>query len=162
SHPTYDGFWKAMVPTPEQYARIDLPILTITGHFDGDQTGALTYYRAHQRYASKETRDRHYLIIGPWDHAGTRTPRRETSGLTFAEASVLDLNALHKEWYDWTMKDGPRPKFLEKKVAYYVTGPDEQWKRADSLESIGAERRTFYLTSDGSSSDGGRAGDVFH
>lgn len=157
SHPTYDDFWKAMVPSPEQYARIDLPILTITGHFDGDQIGALTYYRAHQRYAPKEVADRHYLIIGPWDHPATRTPRREISGLTFAEASVLDLNALHKEWYDWTMKDGPRPKFLEKKVAYYVTGPDEQWKRADSLESIGAEHRTFYL-----GSDGGRAGDVFH
>ena len=157
SHPTYDGFWKAMVPSPEQYAKIDLPILTITGHFDGDQIGALTYYRAHQRYASKEIADRHYLIMGPWDHPATRTPRREISGLTFAEASVLDLNALHKEWYDWTMKDGPRPKFLEKKVAYYMTGPDEQWKRADSLESIGAEHRAFYL-----GSDGGRAGDVFH
>lgn len=157
SHPTYDSFWKAMVPSPEQYAKIDLPVLTITGHFDGDQIGALTYYRAHQRYAKKEVADRHYLIIGPWDHPATRTPRREINGLTFAEASVLDLNALHKEWYDWTMKDGPRPKFLEKKVAYYVTGPDEQWKRADSLESIGAERRTFYL-----GSDGGRAGDVFH
>jgi putative CocE/NonD family hydrolase len=157
SHPTVDDYWKAMVPTPEQYARIDLPILTITGHFDGDQPGALTYYRAHQRYASKETRDRHYLIIGPWDHAGTRTPAAQTGGLTFAAASVLDLNALHKEWYDWTMKDGPRPKFLEKKVAYYVTGPDEQWKRADSLESIGAERRVFYL-----GSDGGGAGDAFH
>lgn len=157
SHPTNDDYWKAMVPSPEQYARIDIPILTITGHFDGDQPGALTYYRAHQRYASKEVSDRHYLIIGPWDHAGTRTPAPQTGGLTFAAASVLDLNALHKEWYDWTMKDGPRPKLLEKKVMYYVTGPDEQWKRADSLESIGAERRTLYL-----GSDGGQAGDAFH
>ncbi len=157
SHPTYDDYWKAMVPSPEQYARIDIPILTITGHFDGDQPGALTYYRNHQRYAPKEVADRHYLIIGPWDHAGTRTPAAKMGGLTFAAASVLDLNALHKEWYDWTMKDGPRPKFLEKKVSYYVTGPDEQWKRADSLESIGAERRTLYL-----GSDGGRAGDAFH
>jgi putative CocE/NonD family hydrolase len=166
SHPTYDGYWKAMVPTPEQYAGIDLPILTITGHFDGDQPGALTYYRAHQRYASKEIADRHFLIIGPWDHAGTRTPAAQTGGLTFAAASVLDLNALHKEWYDWTMKDGPRPKFLEKKVSYYVTGPDEQWKRADSLASIGAERRTFYLASNGPGSDSsakaGGAGDAFH
>jgi putative CocE/NonD family hydrolase len=157
SHPTNDDYWKAMVPSPEQYARIDLPILTITGHFDGDQPGALTYYRAHQRYAPKEVGDRHYLIIGPWDHAGTRTPAAQTGGLSFAPASVLDLNDLHKEWYDWTMKGGPRPKLLEKKVSYYVTGPDEQWKRADSLESIGAERRTFYL-----GSDGGGAGDAFH
>jgi putative CocE/NonD family hydrolase len=158
AHPTYDDYWKAMVPTPQQFAAIDLPVLTITGHYDGDQPGALSYYRDHQKYAPQAVRDRHYLIIGPWDHAGTRTPAAQVGGLTFGEASVLDLNGLHKEWYDWTMKDGPRPKFLEKKVAYYVVGPGaETWKRADSLESIGAQRRTFYLTS-----DGGQAGDAFH
>jgi len=163
SHPTYDDYWKAMGPSPEQFARIDLPILTITGHYDGDQPGALSYYREHLRYAPQAVRDRHYLIIGPWDHAGTRTPNAQVGGLTFGEASVLDLNGLHKEWYDWTMKGGPRPKFLEKKVSYYVVGPGaEVWKRADSLESIGAERRTLYLTSDGLGSDGGQAGDVFH
>ena len=97
-------------PRPEQFAKIDLPILTITGHYDGDQPGALTYYRDHLRYASPAARDRHYLIIGPWDHAGTRTPNAEVGGLTFGAASVLDLNALHKEWYDWTMKGGPPPR----------------------------------------------------
>ncbi len=155
SHPTYDAYWQSMVPTPEQYAKIDLPILTITGHFDGDQPGALTYYRAHLRYASPAARDRHYLIVGPWDHAGTRTPNPQVGGLTFAPSSVLDLNALHKEWYDWTMKNGPRPSFLEKRVSYYETGPGaERWKRADTLEEIGAARRTFYLD--------GPAGDAFH
>ena len=155
SHPTYDAYWQGMVPTPEQYAQLDLPVLTITGHFDGDQPGALTYYRAHMRYASPATRDRHYLIVGPWDHAGTRTPDPHVGGLTFDPASVLDLNALHKEWYDWTLKNGPRPSFLEKRVSYYETGPGaERWKRADTLEEIGATRRTFYLD--------GQAGDAFH
>jgi putative CocE/NonD family hydrolase len=157
-HPTPDDFWKAMNPTPEQFARIDLPILTITGHYDGDQVGALTYYRDHLRYASPAARDRHYLIIGPWDHAGTRTPNAKVGGLTFGEASVLDLNDLHRQWYDWTMKGGPQPTFLEKKVSYYVVGPGaEQWKRADTLESIGATRRAFYLDS-----ENGVASDAFH
>ncbi|HEY0514569.1 MAG TPA: CocE/NonD family hydrolase [Thermoanaerobaculia bacterium] len=162
THPAVDGFWKAMDPTPEQLAAIDLPILTITGDYDGDQLGALAYYRDHLRAAPPAVRDRHYLIIGPWDHAGTRTPNRQVGGLTFGEASMLDLNALHKEWYDWTMKSGPRPAFLEKKVAYFVVGPGaENWKRADSLEEIGATRRTLYLGSDSSGSREG-AGDAFH
>jgi putative CocE/NonD family hydrolase len=157
-HPTDDGYWQGMVPTPEQFARIDLPILTITGDYDGDQPGALAYYRDHLRYAPAAVRDRHYLIIGPWDHSGTRTPKAQVGGLTFGDASVLDLNDLHKQWYDWTMKDGPRPKFLEDKVSYYVVGPGaETWKRAGSLAAIGAERRTFYL-----GSTEGQAGDVFH
>ncbi len=63
-------------------------------------------------------------------------------GLTFGDASVLDLNHLHKEWYDWTMKGGPKPEFLKKRVAYYVPGAGaENWKYADSLEAISNETR---------------------
>jgi putative CocE/NonD family hydrolase len=162
AHPAYDDFWKAMVPTREQYASLNLPILTITGHYDGDQGGALTYYRAHMREASPAERDRHYLIIGPWDHPGTRTPVREVGGLTFGAASVLDLNDLHRQWYDWTMKSGAKPDFLKKRVAYYVVGPGaEEWKYADSLEEIGAQKRTFYLGSgDGQLHDAFHSGDL--
>ena len=54
------------------------------------------------------------------------------------------------------MKGGPRPRFLEKRVAYYVTG-SEEWKYADSLQAIPAKQEVLYLTSrDGS------ANDVFH
>ena len=158
AHPTVDDFWKSMTPTGEQFARLDLPILTITGHYDGDQGGALSHYREHMLHASPAARDRHYLIIGPWDHPGTRTPVREVAGLTFGEASVLDLNDLHRQWYDWTMKSGPKPDFLKKRVAYYVVGPGaEEWKYADSLEEIGARKRTLYLAS-----ENGQAGDAYH
>lgn len=155
AHPAPDAYWQAMVPTPEQYRRMNIPILTITGHYDGDQNGAMQYYREHMKYGSPEARDRHYLIVGPWDHAGTRTPNREVGGLRFGAASMLDLNKLHKEWYDWTMKGGPKPDFLKKRVAYYVVRAD-QWKYADSLETIANAKLTFYLGSDG------EANDVFH
>jgi putative CocE/NonD family hydrolase len=155
AHPTPDAYWDAMTPTPAQYAKMTIPILTITGHYDGDQRGALTYYRNFMRLAPAEARAKHYLIIGPWDHAGTRTPRREVGGVKFGEASMLDMNDLHRQWYDWTMKGGPKPKFLEKRVAYYVPGA-EVWKYADSLDAIAPERRTLYL-----SSTNGNANDVF-
>src|ERR1039457_3212990 len=79
-------------------------------------------------------------------HAGTRTPIREVGGLKFGEASMLDLNNLHREWYDWTMKSGPKPAFLKQRVAYYVVGPEE-WKYAASLEAIAGGTRTRYLNS---------------
>jgi hypothetical protein len=148
-----------MSPTPEDYKRIDVPILTITGHYDGDQRGAMSYYGEHMKYGSSTATAQHYLIIGPWDHAGTRTPNRDVGGLHFAEASLLDLNKLHKEWYDWTLKGGKKPEFLKKRVAYYVVAAnpaDEVWKYAESLESISNGSRTLYLCSDG------HANDVFH
>jgi putative CocE/NonD family hydrolase len=157
ANPVPGPYWDAMNPSPEQLRRLALPILTLTGHFDGDQHGAIEYYRAHMQHGSAAARERHYLVIGPWDHAGTRTPRRDVGGLHFEEASQLDLNQLHREWYDWTMKGGPRPGFLKNRVAWYVTGgTHETWKYADSLEAVAAETRQLFLRSDG------QAGDVFH
>jgi putative CocE/NonD family hydrolase len=149
-HPIPDAYYDAMVPTPEEYKRIQFPILTITGDYDGDQPGAFTYYKRHMEYGTAEVKANHYLIIGPWDHAGTRSPRREVGGLKFGEASVLDLNNLHTEWYNWTMKNGKKPEFVKKRIAYYVVGEGaENWKYADSLEGISNEKRTLYLGSNG-------------
>ena len=153
-HPHRSLFYDEANPSPAELASMELPVLTITGHYDGDQLGALEHYRQHMRHASATAREKHYLIMGPWDHAGTRTPQKEVGGLTFGDASMLDLNKLHKEWYDWIMRDRPRPEFLKKRVAYYVTGLEE-WKYADELESI-AQYQPLYLTS-----TNGCANDVF-
>ena len=156
-HPTPDEYWDAMVPSQADYAKFDLPILTITGHYDGDQAGALEYYKKHMKYGSESGKAKHYLIMGPWDHAGTRTPELEFGGLKFGEASKLDMNKLHTEWYDWTMKTGAKPEFLKDQVAYYVTGA-EKWKYAKSIEAISNDKKVFYLNSDGSANDVFRSG----
>jgi uncharacterized protein len=158
-HPRADAHWKSLRPSPAEYARISIPILTITGHYDDDQYGAMHYYRQHMQHGTAEAKERHFLIVGPWDHAGTRTPNRDVGGLTFGPASVLDLNALHKVWYDWTLKGGSRPEFLRERIAYYVV-PSDEWKYAARLESLASETRTLYLGSDGSASDVFRSGSL--
>ncbi len=165
AHPAYDAYWQAMSPSPEEYRRMAMPILTITGHYDADQPGALSYYREHMRHGDPAATARHFLVIGPWDHQGTRTPARQVGGLDLGEASLVDMNRLHLDWYDWTMKGGKRPELLKKRVAYYVAGPGaESWRYADDLDSIARERRTLYLQAPAA---GGGAGseagsDVFH
>jgi len=154
SHPFLVSYYDAMVPTAEDYQKIKIPILSITGHYDGDQAGALTYYRNHQKFGDPAAVANHYLIIGPWDHAGTRTPNRDVGGLRFGEASLVDLNRLHLEWYDWTMKGGKKPEFLKNRVAYYVVGPGaELWRYADDLALIAPEKLVLYAHSPGSAND---------
>ena len=158
-HPTADAYYDSMVPTVEQFKKIAVPILTITGQYDGDELGALTFYRDHIANASPETRAKHFLIIGPWDHAGTRTPTDEVAGIKFGSAAVVDLNDLHRQWYDWTMKNGAKPEFLKDRVAYYLlapgnTGANGEWKYADSLETLTANPRTFYLDSKNGDANG--------
>jgi putative CocE/NonD family hydrolase len=154
-HPRVDAYWKQMWLNPQEYRQIDLPILTITGHYDGDQPGALHFYREHMQHGSPEAIAKHFLVIGPWDHAGTRTPNREFGGLKFGEGSLVDMNKLHLDWYRWTLQNGPSPEFLKKRVAYYVMGA-EIWKYADGLDEIAHEQRRFYLNS-----QAGQANDVF-
>lgn len=151
AHPGLDTHWAAMAPSATQLAAVDLPILTITGHYDGDQPGALAHYRAHMAVASAAARGRHLLLIGPWDHAGTRTPRAEFGGLRFGPASVVDLNELHDQWYRNALDGAPRPALLSSPVVYYLAGA-ETWKGAQSLDDLQANAPWLYLdfaTADG-------------
>ncbi|MDQ3315442.1 MAG: CocE/NonD family hydrolase, partial [Verrucomicrobiota bacterium] len=73
--------------------------------------------------------------------------------------ALLDLNDLHRQWYDWTMKGKPRPEFLKDQVAYYLlaagnSGANGEWKYADSLETLTANPRTFFLDSKNGDANG--------
>jgi putative CocE/NonD family hydrolase len=146
AHPEVDAYYDAYGATPEQFRALDIPILTITGSYDDDQPGAMTWYRTYMKFASPEQKARHFLVIGPWDHAATRTPRARIGGLEFGPDSLVDLPKLHLDWYAWTMAGGPRPDFLKKAVAYYVMGA-ERWRYADRLEAVTAEQRPDFLES---------------
>jgi putative CocE/NonD family hydrolase len=146
SHPSQGAYWDQYNPSPDSYADMSLPVLTITGIYDADQHGALHHYRQHVA-SSGGTAD-HYLVIGPWDHAGTRSPKAMFAGQEFGPASLVDLPGLHLDWYRWTMQGGPVPAFLKNRVAYYVTGL-EQWRYADRLEAITQRFDKLYLGSCG-------------
>jgi uncharacterized protein len=148
SHPQQDEYWDSYNPDAQHYSQLRIPILTITGAYDANQLGALAHYREYMKVASPEARAHHYLIIGPWDHAGTRVPARAVGGLTFGPDGMVDLRKLHVEWYAWTMQGGAKPAFLQKRVAYYVSGA-EKWRYADSLEEVTAQTMPLYLHSTG-------------
>jgi putative CocE/NonD family hydrolase len=147
-HPGYDAFWQVLNPTPAQYAAIDLPILSITGYFDGDQEGALRYYLEHLASATPAARDRHWLLIGPYSHAGTRYPTAEVGGLKFDQAAVLDLDALQIDWFRHVLDGARRPDPLPDRVTYYVMGA-ETWRSAPSLDAIAAHTLSLQLSGGG-------------
>lgn len=155
-HPAYDSYWAAFNPKPSDYTSVDIPILTITGYFDGDQRGALRYYSEFMEYASVKAKQRFYLLIGPWDHPGTRHPQEKLGGLTFGKKSVLDIDQLHIDFFNWILKGGKRPAILSDRVNYYVMGADE-WRHAPSLQALSDHTLRLYL-----SSPGRPASDVFH
>lgn len=141
-HPDLSSYWDGYNPTPAQYAEITTPVLTITGVYDSDQPGALAHYRAHTRHSS--THASHHLIIGPWDHPGTRSPQTRFGGIEVAETSCIDLNALHADWYAWVFGTSAKPAFLSAPVKFYMMVADE-WRDAPSLDAVTGDYQGFYL-----------------
>jgi putative CocE/NonD family hydrolase len=147
----------AAEPKPQDFAKMDFPVLSATGYFDDDQPGTLRYYRRHLANALPSAASRHYLVIGPWDHSGTQTPTKEIEGLAIPDAAVIDMQKLHADWYDWVLGRGARPGFLRDKVAYFMLGADE-WRYAQSLDAASSgQDLTFYLDA-----PEGTPADVFH
>jgi uncharacterized protein len=144
--PELGRYWQKYNPSPGQYAHVQIPVLTITGIYDAGQLGAIKHYREHLANLNPAQQRQHFLLIGPWDHAGTRTPQPEFGGLKMGAASLIDLPGLHLEWYNFTMQDGLRPVLLRKNVTYYVLGEDA-WHYADTLDEITASTMLLYLDS---------------
>ena len=64
NHPSYDRYWQEMIPYGEQFAHINIPVLTTTGYYAGSEMGALYYFTQHHRYNPHAD---HTLVIGPYD-----------------------------------------------------------------------------------------------
>lgn len=145
-HPEPDAYWDRLTPSPEHYAALACPVLTVTGIYDDDQQGALAYHKSASIHGSPALRADNYLVIGPWDHVGVGAPQPSLDGVAFGPDSVIDMRALSADWYRWTMLNGARPRLLHDRVAYYVTGAD-RWRHAPSLDAVTERLMPLYLTS---------------
>ncbi len=143
-HLADEAFNLAAEPKPEDFAKMNIPILTATGFFDDDQPGALRYYWRHLANGPTAAVQKHFLVIGPWDHSGTQSPQKEIQGLSIPAAAVLDMKKLRADWCDWVFGRGERPAFLHDRVAYFMMGADE-WRYANSLEAASSGKMTFFL-----------------
>lgn len=147
NNPAQGPYWDAINVSPEQFASIDLPILSTTGLFDGAQIGALRYYEDHMQFGTEEAKKKHYLIIGPYDHEGVVFPRGSVAGLDVPDAGGVIPTQLHGQWYAWHMAGGPKPEFLTHRVMYYVMGEGaNEWRGASSLGAIPTTPITFRLS----------------
>ncbi|MCU0353109.1 MAG: CocE/NonD family hydrolase [Cytophagales bacterium] len=151
-HPDYDNYWAGMIPsTPEEYAKINIPILTITGYFDADQLGAMHYYQMHNRYGPTEAVKNHYLLIGPWDHGGAQfMPGKKIGSYTVDSAAIVPIINIVMDWFDYTLKGKAKPALLKDRVNRFVMGGG--WKHVASLQAMNTDTLRFYLKNDSADS----------
>ena len=72
NHPSYDRFWQKWLPFGAEFAKIDIPVLTVTGYYSARETAALYYFTQHHQYAANAD---HALLIGPFDEQSVEQRR---------------------------------------------------------------------------------------
>ncbi len=141
-----DDYWKRITAQRADFERINLPVLHTTGWFDDDQVGALHYYNGMMAYSP--ARERQFLVIGPWDHGATRSPKTQLGDLTFPENALHDYQEIHLEWFDHWLKGMDNGVEQKAPVRLYAIGQN-RWKEYPSWPVPGMQHTPFYFHSDG-------------
>lgn len=145
-HPYMDEYWKSVRLTEKDFAAIDLPVLHITGWYDGDHPGTLFFYDGMREHSPAA--DKQHVLIGPWDHAGTRNPKRITGAVDFGEAAIVDVLDAHVQWFNKWLCDEDNGVEKQEKARYFATGSNE-WRTADQWPPAGTAT-PYYLGVSGS------------
>lgn len=149
-HPAYDEYWQSMVPSSEEYSKIDIPVLSTTGYYDGSQLSAIQYFQLHNKYNPKAN---HYFVIGPYDHWGAqRNPAKNLMGYDIDSVADISMMELAYQWLDYVLKGKQKPELLKDKVNYQVMGSNE-WKHGSSFDKLNNDTLTFYLDGEYLSAD---------
>jgi uncharacterized protein len=144
SHPSYDYYWHSMVPFGAQFARIKIPVLSITGYYSAAESGSIYYFDEQLKANPKAD---HTLIIGPWTDGSIDTgPMPDLRGLAIDPVAQMDLDDLRYQWFDHIFRHGPWPAFIKGRVNVQLAGAND-WLNGTSLESLANGNLRYYLDS---------------
>ena len=144
NHPSYDRYWQKMIPYREQFARIDIPVLTTTGYYGVNEPGDLYYFTQHHHFNAHAD---HTLLIGPYEDGAMRHgPTAALRGYQLDPVAVADLHDIRYQWFDHVFKGTPTPALLKDTVNYEVMGTNE-WQHAPSIEAMSDQSLKLYLDS---------------
>jgi len=142
SHPSYDRFWQDLGPDRAEYAKLGIPVLSITGYYSAGALGTLHYYIAHHR---DDPHANHALLLGPYeDGAVQRNPTPVLRGYRLDGSAPVDLRELRYQWLDSVLKGSPAPALLSGRVNYQVMGANE-WRHATSLHAMANSTLRYHL-----------------
>jgi hypothetical protein len=143
-HPSFDKYYQVMQPYKQDYARINIPILSLAGYYDPYNSASVNYVVDHYRYNKNAN---HYLVIGPYDHISTKSAVKPAVVEGYAIDPVAQINTvkLTYEWFDYVMRGGPKPALLKDRINYEVMGANV-WRHAPSIPQMSSETLTLYLS----------------
>jgi putative CocE/NonD family hydrolase len=146
-HSRFDEFWRSRRLQPADFEAVTQPVLHITSTYDGTQPGELFTWEGSMTHSPKP--HLHRMLFGYWDHLGAASSMQKPTfgGVDFGPDSVIDVNDLHRRWFDRWLKgipsDDPDPV-----ARIFFTGVN-RWDDAPSWPPSGT-LQAWYLHSNGS------------
>lgn len=138
-HPDYDSFWQKRsafnyVPYPQ------IPMLHVGGYYDQeDQNGPQELYARMER---KDSFNRNYIILGPWNHGQWGSAKADSLGkIAFKNNTAAWFRDKEKQWFDHWLKGAGNNKFEEANC--FQTGSN-QWKNYSSWPPKEAQLKKLY------------------
>src|SRR5882757_2014611 len=148
NHPSYDRYWQKLVPYREQFAKLNIPVLTTTGYYADSQAADLYFFSQHLRYNPHAD---HTLIIGPYDDGVMELgPSATLHGYQVDSAARANLRELRYQWFGHVLKGTAEASLLKDRVNYQVMGANE-WRHAPSLDAMAGHTLRLYM--DGNASE---------
>jgi predicted acyl esterase len=145
-HPAYDEYWRRLVPSSQELARVDIPVLSMTGYYSAGEGGALFYFLQH--YAHDPHADQ-ILLAGPYDRAEMRDGNAQdvVQGYRTDPAAVIDLRETQLRWFAYLFLNGTKPALLTDRVNLEVMGANA-WEHAGALDALVKDRVRLYLAAE--------------
>lgn len=141
THPSHDRYWRKFLPSAQQFAHVDIPVLSIAGYYGG-AAGALYFHNAHHRHRAQADQT---LLIGPYDARSIRSgTAAQLRGYMLDPVARVDLPALRYEWLAHIFKAAKKPALLQDRVNYQVMGANA-WRHVPQLESPRRSRLRLHL-----------------
>ncbi len=142
-HPSYDAYWRRLIPYGREFAKVDIPVFVETGYYDGGMVGALYYLQQHYRYRPSAD---HRLLVGPYHHTAMQTGVLPVvDGYTIDPAARIDLQDVRLKWFDHVFHGAPLPDLLRDRINFEVMGAN-RWRHAASLAEMSSQRLKLYLS----------------
>jgi putative CocE/NonD family hydrolase len=149
-HPDYDDYWKN-TDVRASDAQISVPVLNHSGWYDIFLRGAMELHEYLGSHSPESVRDKHRLVIGPWEHASHLTNMPSTAGAFDFGPDALAGPRLWTDlvlnFFDEYLKPDAPPS-LPSQVRYFMMG-DNEWVDANDWPPKNTPT-SFYLHSGGS------------
>jgi putative CocE/NonD family hydrolase len=134
-------YWKAIAyQGEEQYRKVTVPSLAVTGWFDANHPGSPMNYLGMKRHGATPEARRPRLVIGPWPHGFNRD--RKLLDTDYGPQAVIDWDGYVCRWFDHCLKGDDNGVQDDPPVFVFVMGRNRWYAEKDW--PLPQTRRTKY------------------